>query len=295
MELWVLIAIGAAFLQNVRSALQKHLKGQLSTTGATFSRFIFAAPLIVGVLVTLVFAGGYSMPAPNGRFAGFMMLGGVSQITATALLVHLFGLRNFAVGTTFSKTETVQAALFGVIVLSDAISPLAVVALLISLAGVGLISSTNGQRGGIFNRSALIGIASGTAFAISGISYRGASLSLGSGDFLIRATFTLACVLLFQTLIMLVWLLWKDAGQIGRVFKSWRVSLWVGVAGGFASLGWFSAMTLQNAAYVKAVGQIELLFSFAVSVLIFRERSSGREVVGIILVSLGILLLLLWK
>ncbi|OUS04446.1 hypothetical protein A9Q96_16015 [Rhodobacterales bacterium 52_120_T64] len=295
MELWVLIAIGAAFLQNVRSALQKHLKGQLSTTGATFSRFIFAAPLIVGVLVTLVFAGGYSMPVPNTRFAGFMMLGGVSQITATALLVHLFGLRNFAVGTTLSKMETVQAALFGVIVLSDAISPLAVVALLISLAGVGLISSTNGQSGGVFNRSALIGIASGTAFAISGISYRGASLSLGSGDFLIRATFTLACVLLFQTLIMLVWLLWKDAGQIGRVFKSWRVSLWVGVAGGFASLGWFSAMTLQNAAYVKAVGQIELLFSFAVSVLIFRERSSGREVVGIILVSLGILLLLLWK
>jgi len=294
-ELWVLIAIGAAFLQNVRSALQKHLKGQLSTTGATFSRFIFAAPLIVGVLVTLVFAGGYSMPVPNTRFAGFMMLGGVSQITATALLVHLFGLRNFAVGTTLSKMETVQAALFGVIVLSDAISPLAVVALLISLAGVGLISSTNGQSGGVFNRSALIGIASGTAFAISGISYRGASLSLGSGDFLIRATFTLACVLLFQTLIMLVWLLWKDAGQIGRVFKSWRVSLWVGVAGGFASLGWFSAMTLQNAAYVKAVGQIELLFSFAVSVLIFRERSSGREVVGIILVSLGILLLLLWK
>jgi len=295
LELWILIAIGAAFLQNVRSALQKHLKGQLSTTGATFSRFIFATPLIVAVLVALIFAGGYTLPQPNTRFVGFMMLGGVSQITATALLVHLFGLRNFAVGTTFSKTETVQAALFGVIVLSDAISPMAVVDLLISLIGVGLISSTNGMRGGIFNRSALIGIASGTAFAVSGISYRGASLSLGSGDFLIRATFTLACVLVFQTLIMLVWLLWKDAGQIRRVFRSWRVSMWVGVAGGFASLGWFSAMTLQNAAYVKAVGQIELLFTFAVSVLIFRERSSGREVAGIILVSLGILLLLLWK
>ncbi len=295
MELWVLIAIGAAFLQNVRSALQKHLKGQLSTTGATFSRFVFAAPLIVGVLAVLVVAGGYPVPKPNARFVGFMMLGGVSQITATALLVHLFGLRNFAVGTTFSKTETVQAALFGVIVLSDAISPMALVALLISLVGVGLISSTNGLRGGIFNRSALIGVASGTAFAISGISYRGASLSLDGGDFLIRATFTLACVLVFQTLIMLVWLLWKDAGQIGRVIKSWRVSMWVGLAGGFASLGWFSAMTLQNAAYVKAVGQIELLFTFAVSVLIFRERSSKREVMGIILVSLGILLLLLWR
>jgi len=295
MELWVLIAIGAAFFQNVRSALQKHLKGQLSTTGATFSRFIFAAPLILGVLAALITVGGYAAPEPTARFAGFAVLGGLSQIIATALLVHLFGLRNFAVGTTFSKTETVQAALFGVIVLSDTITPMAVVALLISLAGVVLISSANGLRGGILNKGALIGVASGTAFAVSGISYRGASLALGGGDFLIRATFTLACVLVFQTVIMLVWLAWKDTPQIGRVLKSWRVFAWVGVAGGLASLGWFSAMTLQNAAYVKAVGQVELLFSFAVSVLIFRERSSGREVLGIALVSLGILALLLWR
>jgi len=295
LELWVIIAIGAAFFQNIRSALQKHLKGRLSTTGATFSRFIFAVPLAIGMLSALVVLGGYTLPTPNVRFVGFAVLGGLSQITATALLVHLFGLRNFAVGTTFSKTETVQAALFGIVVLSDAITPMAGVALLVSLVGVAMISSTNGLRGGIFNRGALIGIASGTAFAVSGISYRGASLSLGGGDFLIRAAFTLACVLVFQTLVMLVWLAWKDTAQIGRVLKSWRVSMWVGVAGGLASLGWFSAMTLQNAAYVKAVGQVELLFSFAVSVLVFRERSSGREVGGILLVSLGILLLLLWK
>ena len=294
MEIWVLIAIGAAFFQNVRSALQKHLKAQLTTTGSTFSRFVFAAPLIVGVLATLVFGAGYDLPPVNARFAVFMVLGGISQIGATALLVHLFGLRNFAVGTTFSKTETVQAALFGVVVLSDSITSMALVALLISLMGVGLLSATNGARGGIFNRGALIGIASGTAFAVSGISYRGASLSLGGGDFLIRATTTLASVLVFQTVVMAIWLGWREKGQITRVLKSWRISGLVGVAGGVASLGWFSAMTLQNAAYVKAVGQVELIFSFAVSVLIFRERSSGREVSGIILVSLGILLLLLW-
>jgi hypothetical protein len=35
-----------------------------------------------------------------------------------------------------------------------------------------------------------------------------------------------------------------------------------------ASAGWFSAMTLQNAAYVKAVGQIELVFAFLASRLL---------------------------
>ena len=295
MELWVVIAIGAAFFQNVRSALQKHLKGRLSTTGVTFSRFVFAVPMIMVVLAVLVLVRGYELPVPNARFGAFVAVGGISQITATALLVHLFGLRSFAVGTTFSKTETIQAALFGIVVLSDAITLMAGVALLVSLVGVVLLSSINGLRGGVFNRGTRVGIASGTAFAVSGISYRGASLSLESGDFIIRATFTLACVLAFQTVIMAIWLKWKDPRQIGRVLQSWRVSALVGLAGGLASLGWFSAITLQNAAYVKAVGQIELLFTFAASVLIFRERSNRREVGGIILISLGILLLLLWK
>lgn len=294
MELWVLISIGAAFLQNVRSALQKHLKGRLSNGGATFSRFVFALPLVVIILMGMVW-DGYALPIPNGRFLGFMMLGGVAQILSTAMLVHLFGLRNFAVGTTFSKTETIQAALFGVIVLSDTISIGAIAALVVSLIGVALLSTPNGIRGGIFNRAALIGVASGAGFAVAGVSYRAASLSLPSGDFLIRATLTLACVLLFQTVIMAVWLRLREVGQISAVLRSWRISAWVGVAGGLASLGWFSAMTLQNAAYVKAVGQVELLFSFAVSILIFREKSNGREVGGIALVSLGILLLLLWK
>ena len=45
MELWIPITIFAAFMQNLRSSLQKYLKGQLSTSGATFSRFAYAAPL----------------------------------------------------------------------------------------------------------------------------------------------------------------------------------------------------------------------------------------------------------
>ena len=40
MELWVPITLAAAFMQNLRSALQKHLKGSLSTSGATFCRFV---------------------------------------------------------------------------------------------------------------------------------------------------------------------------------------------------------------------------------------------------------------
>ena len=43
-ELWIPITVVAAFMQNLRSALQKHLKAKLSTGGATYVRFLFALP-----------------------------------------------------------------------------------------------------------------------------------------------------------------------------------------------------------------------------------------------------------
>ena len=110
MELWIPITIFAAFMQNLRSVLQKVLKGRLSTSGATFSRFAFAAPLACLYAAGLVVVGGYALLAPHLEFAAYMITGGLGQIIATALLVYIFSFRNFAVGTTFSKTETIQTA-----------------------------------------------------------------------------------------------------------------------------------------------------------------------------------------
>jgi drug/metabolite transporter (DMT)-like permease len=60
-----------------------------------------------------------------------------------------------------------------------------------------------------------------------------------------------------------------------------------------ASVGWFTAMTIQNAAYVRALGQIELVFTFVASTLFFRERTTAIELLGILLVISGILVLVL--
>ena len=106
MELWIPITIAAAILQNVRSSLQKYLKGQLSNNGATVSRFLFGAPVALIILAVLV-ATGQSVPDVNAKFFGFMLVGGLAQIFATSLLLYSFGLRNFAVGTAFSKTEVI--------------------------------------------------------------------------------------------------------------------------------------------------------------------------------------------
>jgi drug/metabolite transporter (DMT)-like permease len=298
-ELWIPITILAAFMQNLRSALQKHLKGRLSTSGATFSRFAFAAPIAFLYVAGLMVLRGDPIPGADARFLIFMVIGGLGQIAATALLVYLFSFRNFAVGTTFSKTETVQAAIFGLVVLGETVSAEAIVAIAVSLVGVVMISITRSATDPRdvarlwLKPTTLIGLASGAMFGISAVSYRAASLSLDDGDFIIRAAFTLACVTVFQTVVMAVYMRIREPGQIGDVLASWRVSVWVGLAGMTGSAGWFTAMTLQNVAYVRALGQIELLFTLAASYLFFGERGSRTELAGIALVTAGILILLL--
>lgn len=299
MELWIPITLAAAFLQNLRSALQKHLKGRLSTSGATFSRFAYAAPLAILYTTLLSTLGGLALPAPNGAFLGYMAVGGVGQILATALLVYLFSFRNFAVGTTFSKTETIQTAIFGFFILGDRLTFSALIAILISLAGVFAISSARAAKGlrgligSLTDRTTLIGIASGACFGISAVSYRAASLSLSGEGFLMQAAFTLAAVTTFQTIVMAVYMRFREPGQITAVLRSWRVSSLVGLTGMLASAGWFTAMTIQNAAYVRALGQVELLFTFAASYFVFGERSNRLELIGIVLVTVGILVLLM--
>jgi drug/metabolite transporter (DMT)-like permease len=298
MELWIPITIAAAFSQNLRFMLQKHLKATgLSTGGATFARFLFAAPLAAGLLAILMFANGWAAPMINGRFMVFAALGGLAQIVATMLVVALFSERNFAVGITFKKTETIQTALLGVIVLGEGISGYGLFAVVIGLVGVILLSDPPDGGDGwrrFFNRAAGLGLASGALFGVSAIGYRGASLALSDGHFLLRSVFTLMCVTLFQTVVMAVWLQMRQADEIGKVVRHWRVTSLVGLTGMLGSLGWFTAFTLQNAAYVKALGQVELIFSFCASYFIFKETTTRREVIGITFVVLSIVVLVLF-
>jgi drug/metabolite transporter (DMT)-like permease len=298
MESWIPITIAAAFLQNLRSAVQKHLKSVMGTTGATFVRFGFGLPFALAFVAMLHLGVGYAFPPFNRVFLAWAVVGGLTQIAATFLLIHLFSFRNFAVGTAYSRTEPAQAALFGLIFLGEAATPGAIVAIAISVFGVMLISvahTTFGLRAlftSMLSRNALIGLASGTLFGISAVAYRGASLALGGPNFMMQAAVTLATVIVLQTVLMLLWMLLREPDELPRIARAWKWSLLTGAAGASASFGWFMAVTLQQAAVVKSLGQIEMLFTFASTVFFFKEKITRLEVVGCILIVGGILVLL---
>jgi drug/metabolite transporter (DMT)-like permease len=290
-ELWIPITVAAAFLQNVRSMLQKELTGRLSVNGATYVRFCYALPFAWLYLAWL--ASSRTLPDPTLEFVGYCLVGGVGQILATACLVASFTYRNFAVGTAFSKTEVVQAAIFGLVVLGDLISWQVGIGIGLSLVGVLLLSAgVHWREVWKLDRAAGLGLLSGVFFAAAIVSYRGAALTLESGDYLIRASLTLAVSVSMQSVIMGIYLLAREPGEMGKVIAAWRPAFWVGLTGMLASAGWFTAVTLESAALVRAVGQIELLFTFAASIWYFKERVSLRELLGVALVILGIYVLL---
>ena len=300
-ELWIPVTVFAAFMQNLRSALQKHLKGRLSTGGASYVRFFYALPFALAYFWAVIVFGGYEVPRANALFLLYCLLGGVSQILFTFLLVYLFSFRNFAVGTIYSKTEIIQVAILGLILLGDTISPAGIFAIALGMTGILALSVANtavtwrNLATGLLEKPTLIGLMCGAFLGASVVFYRGAALALGDQPIVPRAAFALAISLAMQTVIMGAYLLLREPGQMTAVLRHWRAALGVGVAGFLASIGWFTAFTLQNAAYVRALGQIELVFTFVASVVVFKEKTRPLELLGIALVIAAILVLILFR
>jgi drug/metabolite transporter (DMT)-like permease len=292
---WVLATLAAALVQTVRFSLQKSLKGAgLSSAGATFSRFLFAAPLAAALASLSIVHEGAGMPGMGARFWALVIIGGLGQIIATLATVALFSERAFAVGIAFTKTETVLVAGFSAVFLGEAVTGQGLAAILVGLAGVLVLSvPREGRAWALLNRASALGLTAGAFFGLSAIGYRGATLALSAGGTLTRASLTLAAVTAFQTLAMAAWLWLRQPGEIARVLARWRRVALVGLTGMLGSLGWFIAFTLENAAYVRAVGQVELVFSILGSWLVFRERIRPRELAGIALLVASILGLIL--
>ncbi len=299
LELWIPVTIAAAFFQNLRSALQKQLKGRLSDVGAAYSRFIYALPIVFLYVWLLHILGDMDVPRGNIKFLVFCFLGSICQILFTVFLLKLFSYQSFAVGTTFSKLEVVMVALLSAIIIGDKLNLFAVVAIVISTCGLFALSlgqsklSLRALKEGMRHKQTVTGIICAAWLGGSVVFFRAASLSLEVDKFMMAAGFTLLITLIMQTLLMGAYLLLRESGQITRVFKEWRYAGLAGLTGALASICWFTAFTLENASYVRALGQIELLFTFIATVAYFREKVSRMEITGMLLITAGIILLLL--
>ena len=296
-EIWIPITIIAAFSQNLRSIFQKKLQENLSNIGATYVRFAYGLPFVlIYFFIINNFSEDYlSINKINLEFMLYCTIGGVSQIIATFLLLKIFVTSNFAVGTVYSKTEPIQAAFFGFILLNEMITLIGFLGILIGLVGIIITAfSKINKRYSLLSSTVLLGLLSGTLFGLSAVMFRGASHSLYTYNFLLSSAFTLLIAISIQTIILTFYIYFTDIKQFYLIVVNWKQSVIVGLFGAVASLCWFYAMSIQNVAYVRALGQIELIFTIFASIFYFKEKFKFTELLGIVITLIGILIILVY-
>ena len=299
LEPWVFWTLLAATMQAVRTAGQKHLTSEITPLAATLVRYLFGLPFVVLWLAYvsstyLSVDGNTALPSLNPTFLLSAFLAGILQIFATVLLIQLLTLRNFAVGSTYVKSEILLTAIIGYFFFTEAVTLIGWLAIIVCVAGLMVVSiSKSGGLSSLWNQSALYGLGSGLCFALTSLFLRQASLSLGVEDSMLTAGMTLAYMVMLQTIITVVWVRWQQPGEISKVFQQWRPALFVGVTSVIGSIGWFTAMTLELASYVKTLGQVEFLLTVLIAIFYFKERPTRPEVVGMLLIISGGIVLLL--
>ena len=289
---WILFTLMAAFMQAWRNAFQKQLSTSVDVYGVTLARFIFALPLALIYICSLYhFQPVTASVQFNLRFAMYVLIAAISQIAATALMVQLFKQKNYAIGVGLAKSEAVLAAIIAVIFLSDHLSFLGWLGVVIG--GIAVFLMSKGRGFSDFSLQTLcIGIGSGLCFAITSLLVREASLELTNLPFIHRAAWVLICVIGSQCIMLLTYLgLFRPATLLAmwqRVGLTFRVSL----CSFLASLGWFSAMSMQSVPIVKTLGQVEIIFSMLISAYFFKEKLARTEHIGIVLVVIAAFLVI---
>jgi len=294
--LWIPIVLWAAFAQTVRNAAQKNLTKAHGTLPATLVRFIYGLPFAAVWLVAVMAWTGAALPEISTTFILWTLVGSVGQILATALLLLAMEKTNFAVASAYSKTEVLQVAVFAVVLLGEAVTAVSAIAIVIATAGVVLLSAKDAKNAGSrmwLSQAAIYGIGSGALFAITAVGYRGATLALADPNPVIAGAYTLVWAQSMQSVLLGGYLYIQQRDKLAAVLGAWRMSMLAGLMGAAASAGWFTAFAMRNAADVRALGLIEVFFSYALARRMFGERTSMLEGSGMVLLTVGLAVLCL--
>lgn len=298
---WIAFTVAAAAFQCWRTALQQRLRGQLSVNGAGVVRYLYGVPAGLLILASYGFVFGGEMQTFSAAFLALCAAGGLGQILGTNLLIMSFSSRGFAVGTAYSKTEAIQASIIALVLLGEGLGWLSWLGIVVSVGGVLYLSlaGRNLTPRGLLEASrqpaALLGIAAGFCFAVCAVFIKSANIALGGHDPVFSALVCLVVINAMQTVMQGGYLLLREPQEMRRVFASWRDSAWVGALSAAGSGCWFSAFALAPVALVRAVGQVEIIFTLLVSRFYLREAVKPADRIGALVVVAGVVLVLLGR
>ena len=291
-SLWIPFTIVAALSQVARNAMQRELTKPLGTWGATNIRFLFGFPFSILFLTIVLIVSGDHLSWPAAIFWPWLLLGALCQILGTGLMLLAMNERSFVVTTAYLKTEAIQTAIFGFVFLSDHLTWMKVVAIVIATVGVVVTAlRPGGEKGFGEIRPTIMGLVAAASFALSAVGFRGAIMTVPDVSFVTAASFTLMLSLFVQTLILTIYLVWRAPKVLQAILGLWKPSMLAGFMGALASQFWFLAFALTAAANVRTLALVEVLFAQGVAYYSLKQPISARELSGIVLIVAGVALL----
>lgn len=291
--MWVPITLAAATFQILRTSRQHELRAVLSTTAAGYVRFAYGAPLAVLTSFVVFVVVGRDVPGVPGAFWWIIVAAGVAQILGTVALLASFKVRDFAVGTVYSKSEVLILAALGAVGLGTALSAWGWVGAVLVTAGVVSLATRGGSLSSVARAgdpAALLGLLAGGLFGLTAIGIGEAADRLDGGSTFDRAVLTLTVMLVVQALVNTGWFVATDPSEIVSTAKAWRPAIVVGVFSLCGSLGWAWGFTLTSAAKVRTLGQVELVIAFLVARFVLHERHTRSDYAASAVVLIGVVL-----
>ncbi len=283
--MWILLTLMAAFMQAWRNAFQSQLSKEVKVAGVTLARFLWAGPIALLYLASLYAWQNPGIPEFNQPFMLFVLGAAGMQILATSLMVTLFKQQNFAVGAGLAKSEAIVAAVLGVIFFGTSLSWLGWAGVIVGAVAVFLMSSKQGLNS-LSLPTVVLGLGCGTAFALTSLWIREASLRLNV-PFPYSAAWVLVCVIGLQTLVLLVYLGARDRDSLHALWQRPKLTLLTSIASCLGSIGWFSAMSLQAVPYVKTLGQVEVFFTLLIATFWLQDRVKVKEMLCLALIAVA--------
>jgi drug/metabolite transporter (DMT)-like permease len=289
--MWIPITLAAATFQILRTSRQHELRSVLSAGAAGFVRYLYGAPFALALGTVWFALLSHDLPHLTWGFWAHAAMAGVAQIVATIALLRSFRERDFAVGTVYSKSEVIAVAAIGAIGLGDALKVPGWLGIVLVTTGVALLAS-NGSVGSLLRRAgdpaALMGLVAGGCFALAAVFIRAASRTMGEAPAFDRALMTLMAMLTIQTVINTVGFALLDPRALPKALGAWRPAMFVGLFSLLGSIGWAWALTLENAAKVRTLGQVELIIAFAIAYVKLGERHARSDYLASALVLVGV-------
>lgn len=287
---WVFFTLGAVVMQTFRNALQSQLSTNVSTSGVTLARFLFAPPIALAYLLILYAVSDQIIPQFTLKFVLLVLVASGMQIAATSLMVILFKQKNFAVGAGLAKSEALVAGIFGTLFFGSQLSLFGWLGIFIGGAAVFVLSG-GGRKGQLSLKTVAIGLACGSCFAFTSLFVREASHLLNV-PFPHSAAWVLLWVLCIQTSLLVSYIAVKDRSTFVALKNNAKMTLATSTTSCLGSICWFSAMALQHVAYVKTLGQIEVLTTILLATFWLKNKVQKHELIGLLLIAVAAVLVM---